>query len=94
MFEADDHGSDADCRELKYTCPARDTLVLKEGAMVILLRNLSAGKRASSARARLRTLCDTLAHRVTHWLQLTVWSMGARASSNISRSASTQASDV
>jgi len=22
MFEADDHGSDADCRELKYTpCP-------------------------------------------------------------------------
>ncbi len=60
MFEADDHGSDADCRELKYTCPARDTLVLKEGAMVILLRNLSAGERASSARVRLRMPCDIL----------------------------------
>jgi hypothetical protein len=60
MFEADDHGSDADCRELKYTCPARDTLVLKEGAMVILLRNLSAGERASSARAQCRAPYDTL----------------------------------
>jgi hypothetical protein len=27
----------------RYTCPARETLVLKEGATVILLRNLSAG---------------------------------------------------
>ncbi len=44
MFEAEDKGSDADCRELKYTCPARETLVLKEGATVILLRNLSAGE--------------------------------------------------
>ena len=42
LFEAQDKGSEADCRELKYTCPARESLVLKEGATVILLRNLSA----------------------------------------------------
>ena len=58
----------------RYTCPARDSLVLKEGAMVILLRNLSAGKRGSSA--CLRTSLHT--HRVTRWLQPTDWSMGAR----------------
>jgi hypothetical protein len=44
IFEAEDRGSESDCRELKYTCPARETLVLKEGATVILLRNLSAGE--------------------------------------------------
>ncbi len=58
MFEAEDKGSDADKRELKYSCPARETLVLKEGATVILLRNLSAGEEQTRAKVAAKRECN------------------------------------